>query len=270
MARRLAEAGYSLSVYDVQPVIVEHANVTRVGALTDVAVGAAVVILMLPSSAEVEDVLIGQGLLAALAPGTVVIDMSSSEPARTRALAAHAPLVDAPVSGGVAGARGGTLTIMVGASGEVFARLRPLLSAMGTRVLHCGPVGAGHAVKALNNLMSATHLLVTSEAMTAAIEFGLDPSVVLDVVNSSSGRSGSTETKWPRFVLPETYDSGFGLRLMLKDARIALDLLRSAGVPADHSRSSVDLWTQASEALPADADHTEIARWVQEQVQRTA
>jgi 3-hydroxyisobutyrate dehydrogenase len=272
MAHRLAEAGYSLSVYDVQPVIVEHSNVTWVDALTDVALGADAVILMLPSSAEVEDVLIGQGLLAALPAGAVLVDMSSSEPARTRQLAARAGgrLVDAPVSGGVTGARDGTLTIMVGADDELFARLRPLLSTMGTRVLHCGPVGAGHAVKALNNLMSATHLLVTSEAMTAAIEFGLDPAIVLDVVNSSSGRSGSTETKWPKFVLPETYDSGFGLRLMLKDARIALDLLRSAGVPADLSSASVDLWTQAAQSLAADADHTEIARWIQEHVQRTA
>ncbi len=271
MLRRLAEAGCSLRVYDVQPAAVagaaEHDNVTAVDALTGVATGADVVILMLPSSAEVEDVLIGQGLLGALAAGTTVIDMSSSEPARTRQLAARAAhggvrLVDAPVSGGVAGARDGTLTVMVGADDEVFAAVQPLLSTMGSRVLHCGPVGAGHAVKALNNLMSATHLLVTSEAMTAAIKFGLDPSVVLDVVNSSSGRSGSTETKWPRFVLPETYDSGFGLRLMLKDARIALDLMRSTGVPADLSSASVDLWTRASEALGPDADHTEIARWV--------
>src|SRR6185437_348007 len=109
----------------------------------------------------------------------VVVDMSSSEPARTRQLAARAldaerRLVDAPVSGGVAGAEAATLTIMVGADDALFAQLRPLLSAMGSRVQRCGPVGAGHAVKALNNLMSATHLLVTSEAMTAAIEFGLD------------------------------------------------------------------------------------------------
>jgi 3-hydroxyisobutyrate dehydrogenase len=135
---------------------------------------------------------------------------------------------------------------------------------MGSRVRHCGPVGAGHAVKALNNLMSATHLLVTSEAMIAAMEFGLDPSTVLDIVNSSSGRSGSTETKWPRFVLPETYDSGFGLQLMLKDARIALDLMRSAGVPADLSSASVELWAQAADDLDPAADHTEIARWLQQ------
>jgi 3-hydroxyisobutyrate dehydrogenase len=271
MASRLADAGYPVRAYDVVPQAVadvaQHEKITGVGALTEVATGAEVVILMLPSSAEVEAVLLGQGLLAALAPGTVVVDMSSSEPARTRQLADRAAgagvrFVDAPVSGGVAGARAATLTIMVGSDGELFARLRPLLGAMGSRVRHCGPVGAGHAVKALNNLMSAAHLLVTSEAMIAAIGFGLDPSTVLDVVNSSSGRSGSTETKWPRFVLPETYDSGFGIRLMLKDARIALELIRSAGVPADLSSASVELWARAADELDPAADHTEIARWL--------
>jgi 3-hydroxyisobutyrate dehydrogenase len=273
MVSRLADAGYPVRAYDVVPRAVsdvaQHGKVTGVDALTDVATGAGVVILMLPSSAEVDEVLLGQGLLAALAAGTVVVDMSSSEPARTRQLADRAGeagirFADAPVSGGVAGAQDGTLTIMVGASDELFASLSPLLGAMGSRVRHCGPVGAGHAVKALNNLMSATHLLATSEAMIAAIEFGLDPSTVLDVVNGSSGRSGSTETKWPRFVLPETYDSGFGFRLMLKDARIALELMRSAGVPADLSSASVELWAQAADELDPTADHTEIARWLQQ------
>ena len=182
---------------------------------------------MLPNSDVVEAVLVDAGALDALAPGKVVVDMGSSEPMRTRRLAAEAigdgvTVVDAPVSGGVRAATAGTLTIMVGGDAATVARVRPILDELGSRVVHVGDAGAGHAVKALNNLMSATHLLATSEAMRTAEAFGLDLAVVLDVVNTSSGRSGSTENKWPNFVLPGTYDSGFALDLMVKDMAIAV------------------------------------------------
>ncbi|MBO3747383.1 NAD(P)-dependent oxidoreductase [Streptosporangiaceae bacterium NEAU-GS5] len=209
----------------------------------------------------------GMGLLAALRPGAVVIDMSSSQPLRTRELAARAAergivLVDAPVSGGVKGAVDGTLTIMTGGAERDLARVRPVLDVLGSRVLRLGPVGAGHAMKALNNLMSATHLLITAEAMLAGERFGLDPEIMLTTVNTSSGRSGSTENKWPHFVLPGTFDSGFGLRLMLKDMRIAVELAQAIGVAPRLAQAAVDLWSDAAEHLPATADHTEIARQV--------
>jgi 3-hydroxyisobutyrate dehydrogenase len=200
-------------------------------------------------------------------PGAVVVDMSSSQPAATRSLALAAnergvALVDAPVSGGVSGAERGSLTIMVGGPAAEVRRVRPLLDVLGARVLHVGDVAAGHAVKALNNLLSATHLLATSEAMTAAAAFGLDVSVVLDAINTSSGRSGSTENKWPNFIVPGTFDSGFTLRLLLKDIRIALGIAESAGTQARLSAAAVELWAEAADGLPADADHTEIARWL--------
>ena len=163
--------------------------------------------------------------------------MSSSEPLRTRALAEKlaasglARLVDAPVSGGVGGAERGTLTIMAGGEADTIADLAEVLSVLG-RVRHTGPVGSGHALKALNNLLSATHLLATSEAMVAGQEFGLDPHTMLEVFNASSGRSGSTENKWPNFVLPGGYDSGFGLGLMLKDMKIATQLAAPSTGPA--------------------------------------
>jgi len=197
-----------------------------------------------------------------------VVDMSSSEPGRTRARARVAAdrgvtLVDAPVSGGVAGARNGSLTIMVGGPASVLDRLRPVLEVLGSRVMHAGDiVGAGHAVKALNNLMSAAHLLASSEALLAGRQFGLDPEVMLSIVNSSSGRSGSTQLKWPKYILPETYDSDFGLRLMLKDMRIALQLAQEAGVPAPLGQAAAAAWAAAAEDLPPAADHTEIARWL--------
>src|SRR5690606_18618830 len=179
----------------------------------------------------------------------------SSQPLSTKALAREAAerriaFVDAPVSGGVGGAEQGTLTIMAGGAAEDLARVRPLLDVLGRRVVHAGPVGAGHALKAFNNLLSAAHLLATSEALLAGREFGLDPAIMLDAINTSSGRSGSTEVKWPEFILPGTYDSGFGLRLMLKDMRIAVELARAQGRPAELGAAAVELWERAARELP--------------------
>ncbi|WP_396659484.1 NAD-binding protein [Microbacterium sp.] len=136
------------------------------------------------------------------------------------------------------------------------------MTELGSSVIHVGPVGAGHAMKALNNLLSATHLWITSEAMIAGERFGLDPQTMLAVFNGSSGRSGSTENKWPNFILPGRYDSGFGLRLMLKDMRIAVALAEQVGVPSRLGADTVDLWAEAAADLGEHADHTEVAKWV--------
>jgi 3-hydroxyisobutyrate dehydrogenase len=267
MVRRLVEAGYTVRGFDTDPAARERIA-TPVDELTAVAEGADAILLMLPSSDVVEHVLYKGGLLEAARPGTVLVDMGSSRPHSTRTVAEWSasrgvPMVDAPVSGGVVGAEAGTLTVMAGGAAEDVARVRPPLERLGSKVSHVGGVGAGHALKALNNLMSATHLLVSSEALLAGREFGLDPAVMLEVVNGSSGRSGSTETKWPKFVLPGTFDSGFGLRLMLKDMHIAVDLARETGWPSVLGESAVELWAKAAEELPPDADHTEIVRWLQ-------
>jgi 3-hydroxyisobutyrate dehydrogenase len=268
MVRRLAAAGVAVRGHDAVPRPALAGAVTLVDEAAEIAEGVPVVILMLPDSDAVDAVVHGAGLLDALAPGTVLVDMGSSEPLRTRSLADEvaargATLVDAPVSGGVAGATAGTMTIMVGGRDDAVAALTPLLAVLG-RVRHVGPVGAGHALKALNNLMSAAHLLASSEAVLAGQRFGLDPAVMLDAVNGSSGRSGSTENKWPNFVLPGTYDSGFALTLMLKDIRIALGLAEATGAPSEHATRTVELWAEAAAALGPDADHTEIVRWLQQ------
>ena len=270
MVRRLAAAGVTVRAFDAAPRPGLADIVTLVDKASEVAAGASVVILMLPDSTVVEAVVhggdTGTGLLDALAPGTVLVDMGSSEPLRTRALAEQTAardvvLVDAPVSGGVTGAVGGTLTIMVGGPEATTAALDPLLGVLG-RVRHVGPVGAGHALKALNNLMSATHLWVTSESMLVAERFGLDVKKVLDVVNGSSGRSGSTQNKWPNFILPETFDSGFSLKLMLKDMRIAAALAHELGMPFHLGDAAIERWADAAQELPDDADHTRIAEWL--------
>ena len=269
MASRLLAAGAAVTGFDLSSDA--HARVALLGADTvatveDAIRDAAIVIMMLPDSAAVEKVLRSEQVRALLRPGTTIIDMSSSEPARTRALAAELEacdvvFIDAPVSGGVKGATAGTLTIMAGGANDVVDRVTPVLSAMGT-VRHAGPVGAGHAVKALNNLLSATHLLATCEVISAAQRFGLDVDRVLDIVNGSSGRSWSSEYKWPSFIRPETYDSGFSLELMLKDVKIAVDMLTLDGDERALAESTLATWSRAGEELAGDADHTEIARWV--------
>jgi 3-hydroxyisobutyrate dehydrogenase len=267
MVRRLATAGVAVRGYDTaqRPDLADA--VTLVDKAPEVADGVPVVILMLPDSDVVDAVVHGAGVLDALAPGTVLVDMGSSEPLRTRALAdavsaRDATLVDAPVSGGVGGATAGTMTIMVGGPDDTVGALAPLFGVLG-RMRHVGPVGAGHALKALNNLMSAAHLLASSEALLAGQRFGLDPAVMLDAVNGSSGRSGSTENKWPNFVLPGSFDSGFALALMLKDIRIALGLAEATGGPNELAARTVELWAEAADALGPAADHTEIVRWLQ-------
>lgn len=225
-----------------------------------------VIVLLLPDSKVVASVVTAPRFVAALRPGTVIVDMSSSEPMRTRELGEAlrergVAMVDAPVSGGVKAAVAARLTIMAGGDTEDLAVVRPVLDALGT-VTHTGALGSGHALKAINNLLSATHLWATSEAMVLGERFGLDPAVMLAVLNGSSGRSGSTENKWPNFILPGTFDSGFALRLMLKDVRTAVALADEIGAPGRMAQLTESLWAEASDGLAADADHTEIARWV--------
>ena len=290
MARRLVAAGYQVRGYDMSADAVAAfesigtsdagGGVTAVADLAAVGDGADAVILMLPDSDIVERVVLARlasepapadgttsGLLASLAAGSTIIDMSSSDPARTRVLAAQVALagvtlIDAPVSGGVSGARAGTLMIMVGGPAVAFERFAPMLATLGKKVVHAGDVGAGHAVKALNNLMSAAHLLASSEALIAGRRFGLDPAVMLEIVNGASGRSGSTENKWPNYVLTEKYDAGFSIRLMVKDVKLALSIEHATGVPAAASEAVVATWEAALADLPPDADHTAIARWL--------
>jgi 3-hydroxyisobutyrate dehydrogenase len=266
MASQLIAAGYDVRGYDAAPAAREGFE-RSVGSLAEAA--AAEVVLSLPDSSVVRQVLLVDGLLDALEPGSLVIDMSSSEPTETQALAAEAErrgrqLMDAPVSGGVKGAVEGTLTIMAGGTQEQFDRARPLLDAIGSRVLHVGGVGAGHALKALNNLLSGTTLLASAEALLVGRRFGLDPRLLVETINVSTGRSYSTEYKLPEFVLTGTYDAGFALRLMAKDLRIAAGLAEATGTPLELGHLSTAIWERAAAELPEDADHTEIARWLEE------
>ena len=274
MVRRLAAAGYTVRGYDVSTHAREEVAAIAGAQAADSAqaagAGADAVVLMLPSSSVVGAVLLEDGLLEALEPGVALIDMSSSEPLETRALAARAAergieLVDAPVSGGVRGAVEGSLTIMAGGSEEAVEVCRPLLETLGSTVRHVGPVGAGHALKALNNLLSAVHLLASCEALAIGRGFGLDPHVLVETINASTGRSASTERKLPEFILTESYDAGFALALMVKDVGIAVSLGEQLGIEPALGARALQLWREAEGVLGGDADHTEIARWVDAQ-----
>lgn len=268
MTRNLIDAGFAVTGYDTDAAAMDRlaaAGGTPAAAPDGPARAADVLILMLPDSAAVESVTAALTRAGALRPGLLIADMGSSEPQRTRDLAAAlrpggVTLIDAPVSGGVRRAEQATLTIMAGGAAADLDRAAPVLGALGT-VTRVGPAGAGHAVKALNNYLSAAHLLATAEAMTAGQRFGLDPEVMLAVFNASSGRSGSTELKWPEYVLTGRYDSGFALSLMVKDIGIALGLIRASGAPDTAATAVAAAWAQAAQALPATADHTDIARW---------
>jgi 3-hydroxyisobutyrate dehydrogenase len=274
MVARVADAGYSTFVADA-----DEARAAQVaGAIgaravksvsTDPLDHISTVVLMLPSSPVVDSVLIGESnVLDRLAAGSVVIDMSSSTPACTRDLSerAHARgigYLDAPVSGGVPKARSGELSIMVGGDAVVFAARLELLSVMGTTISHVGESGSGHAMKALNNLLSAIGLIGAAEVLAVAAKFGIEPRAALDVLNASTGRNQSTEVKYGRYVLSRAFDSGFAMQLMVKDLRIALDIAHDAGVPVPISATALEEWTGAIAALGHRADHTEIAEYVE-------
>ncbi|GAA3311086.1 NAD(P)-dependent oxidoreductase [Arthrobacter ramosus] len=277
MAQRLLAAGHRVRGFDLSEdakARLTTAGGASFGSPAEAVSGATVVILMLPNSDVVESVITSPEVTAALAVNTLVIDMGSSEPMRSKDLEQrlrthNIRFVDAPVSGGVIGAENGTLTVMAGGDEQDLAEAGDVLDVFGT-VKRAGQVGAGHAAKALNNLMSATHLLVSSEAILAGQSFGVEPELLLQIVNGSSGKSGSTENKWPNFILPRSYNSGFTLRLMLKDMKIAIDLADQVHAASRLSHAAVKLWEEAAEALPESADHTEIARWVAETSQEPA
>lgn len=271
MARRWIEAGMSVRGFDLDPraaTRLSDAGGTPCATAAEAASAASVIVLMLPNSVIVDAVIDEMLAQDALQTGDLVVDMSSSQPLRSRVNAERlaergVDFVDAPVSGGVRGVVAGTLAIMAGGPESLVARATPVLEVLG-RVTRVGDIGAGHAAKALNNLVSAAHLWMTSEAVLVGREFGIEPETLVEVINASTGRSVSSEVKWPKFVLPGTFDSGFGAALLAKDTRVAVDLRESLGLPGLLDETVAGLWERAVRELPSGADHTEVARYIAE------
>ena len=268
MAHRLHAAGYRLVVRDSRTsveddFVANHSGTQAAHGRLSFA-GCEVVITMLPDSDAVDAVL--AEIADTLASETAVVDMSSSDPLRTRALAVRLALrglvlIDAPVSGGVKKAEAGTLAIMVGGDPQVLLRLGPLLACLGQSITHVGPVGAGHALKALNNYVSAAALIATTEAIHTGHAFGLDPGTIVDVIQASTGRNNTTENKARQFMLSGRFDSGFSLALQAKDVGIAARLGPAVGIQMDLARQVSAMTTDASQQLGPAADHTELYRF---------
>jgi 3-hydroxyisobutyrate dehydrogenase len=218
---------------------------------------------MLPTSAHVASVV--DEILPSLRAGKILVDMSSGVPAVTQKIAGDleaigVSVVDAPVSGGVSRAVTGELAIMTGGDAAALDRVEPMLRAMGTAIHRIGPVGAGQAMKALNNLVSAGGFLMAVEALLIGQQFGLDPSLMTDVLNASTGMNNSTQKKLKQFVLSRKFDSGFGLDLMVKDLSIALEVGRNGSAPTPFSALCREMWASAASMLGKGQDHTAIAK----------
>lgn len=276
MAARLAAAGYVMQLVDVRAEVAREVAAeiggTALDSVAQLGPGLDAAILMLPDGEAVRRVLEDGGLLQRLPRGSVVIDMGSCAPGGTvelgeRLQEAGIQMVDAPVSGGVPRARTGELTIMAGGQPEAVERSRPLLSAMGNRIFSTGPLGSGQAMKALNNFVSAVGLVATCEAVVIGRRFGLDPEIIAEVLNGSTGKNNTTEHKLRQFILSGSYASGFSLDLMVKDIGIAASVARETGTPTVLAERCHALWQQAQEELGRGRDHTEMARWIETAMQ---
>lgn len=279
MARRLVNAGFSVHVFDSDRSRIDRFLSTNKaeasGSLEDLTRQCEAVITMLPNGNVVREVVLGKtgvggsALLPGLARGSILVDMSSSSPVGTRELGRQLsergiPMVDAPVSGGVRKAEDGTLAIMAGGDPAVIERCRGMLSAMGRQIFLTGPLGSGHAMKALNNYVSAAGLLAASEALMAGKRFGLDPGVIISILNASSGRNNSTENKFNQFILSRTFASGFSLGLMAKDIRIAMEVADATGTHTPLGIRCMEVWRDAESKLGSSSDHTEVIRYLEE------
>jgi 3-hydroxyisobutyrate dehydrogenase len=271
MVRRLLGAGHRVTGQDLSAAAVaalnELAGFQSAASAIDAATGAQVIILMLPDSPAVDTLLWDTGLAASLQPGQLVLDMGSSDPVRSRDNAARLAqsgiaFVDAPVSGGVKRAVDGSLAIMMGGEADAVEQVRPLLQAMGKTLVHVGAAGAGHAVKALNNYVSASGLLAVCEALTAAEAFGVDPHKVNQVFNASTGRNNTTDVKVETFMLSGAFNSGFALALMRKDLQTAQSFIDRMGTEDGFAQACLNAWKQAEEGLDPGADHTAMYRFI--------
>ncbi|PTS83913.1 2-hydroxy-3-oxopropionate reductase [Sphingomonas sp. HMWF008] len=271
MAERLIAQGFSVRVSDTNPAMAEVFGTAFAPTAADAVAGAKIVVTMLPNGQIVRDVLVGAGAaLADASAGTIVLDCSSSDAGGTVELGAELAargiaMVDAPVSGGVPMAREGTLALMVGGSDDtVIARVQPVLDALGKRIVRVGPLGAGHAAKAINNAIAAATLAVTAEGLLMGERFGLAPDVLLEVLNSSTGRSAVSESVFRTQIVPKTYAQGFALALMAKDVGIADTLRARLGLDLPMLQQTHAQWQRALATLAPGADFTAFHAFVEQ------
>lgn len=274
MARHLAREPFELTVWNrTAEKATAFATAHRaVAAATpaDAVTGADVVITCLPSSREVEQLVEGEsGIASGLKDGAIFIDCTSGDPTTSRAIAARLAergirFVDAPVSGGVKGAEAGTLTVMCGGTEAAVDSARPVLEAFGKKIVRCGDVGAGDAVKAMNQALLAIHIWSAGEALAALAKVGVNTHLALDVINGSSGRSNSSENLFPERVMGRAFPRTFKLALLDKDVSIAARIAEENGLPAPFIELAARLFAEAHGILGEEADHVEAVRVIEE------
>jgi 3-hydroxyisobutyrate dehydrogenase len=265
MSANIAKAGHEVVGFDADPEVTqrwadEHGQTGATGpeGFADVDV----VVTMLPNGAVVRQAILDGGIADALPEGAVLIDMSSAEPSATLALAPElaqrgVAFVDAPVSGALPRAIDGTLTIMLGGDDEAaIEKATPIIETMSKDIFRTGPLGSGHAMKALNNYVGGAAFVATCEALVAGTKFGLDPAVMLDIMNVSTGRNFTTMMTGPGEIVSRRFGSGFALALFTKDIGIAADLADELGIDAPVSRLVHERMRGALEQLGQGADHT--------------
>jgi len=271
MASRLIDAGYILTVYDPRPEAIEAASAKGARAAAspaEVASAVEVVLLSLPTPAVVRDVALGPQGISAGTKVKTLIDLSTTGARTAREIASvlaaqGITAVDAPVSGGVAGAIRGTLAVMVACPRRLFADLEPMLQQFG-KVFFIGErPGMGQTMKLANNLLSATALAATTEAIVFGVKAGLDAGVMVDVINAGSGRNSATQEKFPRAILPRTFDYGFTTRLMYKDLELCREEAAEASVPMRVADAVRQLWFEVQEEIGPDADFTTIVQMIE-------
>jgi 3-hydroxyisobutyrate dehydrogenase len=274
MAGHLAAAGYPLRVHDIDAAVLARVPQEIPGAhaapsLAAVAAASDIVVTMLPNGREVESVTFGaQGLAAGLKRGALLLDTSSSEPWITRRTATRlaslgVQMVDAPVSGAEAGAKNAELVFMVGGDAAAVARVQPLFAVLGKSQFHLGPIGSGHAMKSINNLITAITFLATAEGLVIGSRYGLDPAVAVDVLNVSTGMSWISRTHIAQRILNRRFDDPFKLDLMVKDIDIALQIAADAGLDMRLARANQALWHEARQNIAEGSSVSELVRAVE-------
>ncbi|MFL2540850.1 MAG: NAD(P)-dependent oxidoreductase [Candidatus Latescibacterota bacterium] len=274
MAANLARAGNEVVIGDLnQPAVdaftTEHETARPANGLAAVGQEAEAVFTCLPNGKIVAEAVLGEGGIAeGMAEGSVLVDMSSSAPMGTIDLGKTLSergirMVDAPVSGGVPRAIEGTIAIMVGGAKEDIEKVRPALETMGGQIFETGGLGSAHAMKSINNVLSATNLLVGIEALVVGKKFGLDPQNMVDILNFSSGKNSATESKLKEYVLSREFNSGFSMDLMIKDVATALDLAHEMGVPWQIGSTIHEMYQAARNHMIDNADNSDIARWIE-------
>lgn len=270
MVRRLLAEGYQLSIHDVAEAVLapfrQHPGVAVCASPREVAGGVSVVLLSLPSPQALHAVALGANGIADAGPGRIVIDLSTSGVKASRAVAAELKgkgirFLDAPVSGGVPGAEKGALSVMVAGERELHDTYKPLLTIIGKNVFYVGPEpGQGQAMKLVNNVLSAASMAASVEAVSVATKAGIDPALAIEILNVSSGRSSSTQDKFPRAILTGTFDYGFATQLMFKDVRFFEEMAADLNVPTVVCAAVVNAWRIAMAEGLGPKDFTEIAR----------